>query len=80
MIRLLLIVAIVAVGWYLYRRLIAGPTRPGEQPPAAPPAGKIAPCEECGVHAPENDGVQFHGKFFCSPEHLQSWLKKNGPG
>lgn len=79
MIRLLLIVAIVAVGWYLYRRLIAGPARTGEQPPAAP-AGKISPCDECGVHAPESDGVQFHGKFFCCPEHLQSWLKKNGPG
>lgn len=79
MIRLLLIVAIVAVGWYLYRRLIAGPGTTG-QPPAAPGGGKIAKCDECGVHAPEQDGVQYQTRFFCCPEHLQSWLKKNGPG
>ncbi|MFZ5757699.1 MAG: PP0621 family protein [Pseudomonadota bacterium] len=76
LVRLLLLAAVAAVAWYLYRRLTA---RPAGQPPAAPQA-RISPCAECGVHAPENTGVHFRDHFFCSPEHLQSWLKKNNPG
>lgn len=80
MIRLLLIAAIVAVGWYLYRQWSqpAGPRSDGVPP--APPQTAIARCQECGVHAPENSGVRYQDKFFCCPDHLQSWLKKQGQG
>lgn len=77
-VRLLLIAAIVAVGWYLYRQW----TRPGSSqegvgtPPAEPPA--MAKCEECGVHVPASGGVRYQDHFFCTPQHLQDWVRRQG--
>lgn len=79
MARLLLILAIAAVGWYLYRRLKAGgpPATPG-QPPAGQKQPAMLRCAECGVHAPEGSGVRYQSQFFCSPDHLAEYLRKHG--
>lgn len=79
MVRLLLLIAIAAVAWYLYRRIVVAPKIPPTTPP--PPAAGPDPvtrCEECGVHVPEKNGVRFQDKFFCGPDHLNSYLRKNG--
>lgn len=75
--RLLLILAIAAVGWYLYRRLTMGAPPPASTPPPAPP-GAMLRCAECGVHAPEASGVRYQTLFFCSPEHLSEYVRKHG--
>lgn len=78
--RLLLIAAIVAVGWYLYRRLVI---RPGSaNPPATPPVATgedaVTRCAQCGVHVPDKSGVRYQTLFFCSPEHLNEHLRQQG--
>lgn len=81
--RLLLILAIAGVAYYLFRRLTAGNSTSGSDRPAptrAPDAPPVKRCAECGVHAPEDGGVQYQNLFFCSPEHLQEYLRKGGPG
>lgn len=80
MIRLLLIAAIAAVAWYLFRRLTGGrPAGPTTPPPGNPgQQGTITRCAECGIHAPEASGVRYHNLFFCSPEHLNDYLRKGG--
>lgn len=80
--RLLLLVAIAAVAWYLFRRLRNPP--PGQaNPPAGPQSGPaqspITRCTECGVHAPESNGVHYQNLFFCCPEHLNDYVRKRGP-
>lgn len=79
MARLLLIVAIIAVGWYLYRRLVV---RPGVGGPSTPPAptgeDAVTRCAQCGVHVPEKSGVRYQSLFFCSPEHLNDHLRQQG--
>lgn len=79
--RLLLLAAIVAVGWYLYRQwnLPAGGQggAPGT-PPQAPPPQNVTRCLECGIHVPESNGVRYQNMFFCCPEHMNSWLRKQG--
>lgn len=85
MARLLLIVLIAAVGWYLYRRLTLGGGNasaggsPGAPGPATPPP-VMQRCAECGVHAAESAGVRYQNLFFCSPEHLDAYLGKHGRG
>ena len=77
MARLLLLIAIVATGWYLYR-LAAGRGTPAAPPPVAP-APAMNRCAECGVHAPEGDGVRYQTLFFCCPQHLDDYVKRQGP-
>lgn len=81
--RLLLILAIAGVAYYLFRRLTAGNRTSGGDGPAATRAAdapSVKRCAECGVHAPEESGVKYQNLFFCSPEHLQAYLRKGGPG
>lgn len=82
--RLLLLVTLVAIGWFVFRRLGrppanvgGGPGRPagGQQPPAQ---AHVSLCAECGVHAPDNTGIRYQNLFFCSPEHLNAWLARQG--
>lgn len=81
--RLLLILAIAGVAYYLYRRLTAGNQNSGNDSQAATrttDAPAVKRCAECGVHAPEEGGVRYQNLFFCTPEHLQAYLRKGGPG
>lgn len=83
LLRLLLLVAIAIAGYVLFRRLLGRGQARGDQPPSSPPAPDVAPvtrCARCGVHAPESGGVRYQNLFFCSPDHLQAYLKKGGPG
>jgi len=81
MARIFLLIAIAAVGWYLYRRLVV---RPGNAnppaPPAAPGADTVTRCAHCGVHVPDKSGVHYQSLFFCSPDHLNEYLRQQGKG
>lgn len=78
--RLLFYIAIAAAIWYVWRRMQAGKTQPQNRPPATPvDQGAMGRCAECGVHVPEQSGVRYQTLFFCSPDHLNSYLRKNGP-
>ena len=36
---------------------------------------QIKACLYCNTHIPENEGIVQDGDFFCSDEHLNSFLK-----
>lgn len=79
MFRLLLIAAIIAAAWYLYRRIAVGKnigTDNPSAPPAAPGQDIIRRCDQCGIHVPEVTGVRYQALFFCCPEHLNEHLRK----
>lgn len=81
-VRLLLIAGIVAVGWYLFRQWTrpASTQKDADKSPGQPPepSPTMVCCEECGVHAPANNGVRYQDRFFCTPQHLQDWLRRQG--
>lgn len=31
----------------------------------------MLPCNTCGLHVPDNEGIHKHGQFYCSAEHVQ---------
>lgn len=31
----------------------------------------MLPCERCGVHVPETEGVRVEGRFYCCAEHAR---------
>lgn len=80
MIRLLLLVAIATVAWYLYRRIKTGAGTPTNGNDATPPTTSdqhiVRRCDQCGVHVPESTGVRYQEQFFCCPEHLNENLRK----
>lgn len=87
LVRILLLVAIVIAGYVLFRRLMGGggqkpgrPAPPQTSEPQAPDPAPVTRCAHCGVHAPESGGVRYQNLFFCSPDHLQAYLKKGGAG
>jgi uncharacterized protein len=72
---LLLFLLLLCVVYFLRRKFSAGPARsaPPESvaPPAVREAEQVLPCAHCGVLVPHSEGVESHGRFYCSAEHAQ---------
>lgn len=69
--KLLLLLAVLAVAYMLWRNARIG-TRRDAPPPPAPPAlpQEMVACEVCGLHLPRSDAVHGQdGRHFCSQEH-----------
>lgn len=67
--KLLLIILVFALAWWVlgkYRRSI---TR--EDPPRAAIPEDMVRCEHCGVHLPRSESHASGDKFFCSEDHLR---------
>ncbi|APZ43955.1 PP0621 family protein [Acidihalobacter ferrooxydans] len=63
--RLLLLIAIAAVGYYLYRSL----RRPKAPPPRQVHAEDAVRCEYCGVHLPASEAIRVGTHPYCSEAH-----------
>ncbi|WP_418287992.1 PP0621 family protein [Melaminivora suipulveris] len=71
MMKYLVLAAVIAVVWALWR---SGQRRP---PPAAPRAGKRQPdapeamvrCARCGVHLPQSQALLEDGRSYCCDAH-----------
>lgn len=66
--RLLFMLAVIAIVWWLWRnhRL------PGRGPrPASGREITTVRCQLCGVHVPQQQALQSHGHWYCSAQHLQ---------
>lgn len=74
MLKYLVLLAVVAVVYGLWR---SGQRRAAPPPPAAPPAppaGKPLPepmvrCARCGVHLPHSQALQHDGRSYCCAAH-----------
>jgi uncharacterized protein len=70
--RLLILIAIVAAGFWLWRRFIRPPKRAdnlGRKP--AP----MVRCAQCGVHVPRENALNQDEHWYCSRAHLEQGRK-----
>jgi uncharacterized protein len=67
--KLLLIVLVFVLAWWILKSYRKSITRE-EPPPAAVPEDMVR-CAHCGVHLPRSESHAGSGQFFCSEEHLR---------
>jgi len=80
--RLLLILGISFLVWIGYRFLkntwssrIKEVEQQEKQQPQQKRVQQIKACAYCKTHIPEDEGVYENGQFFCSYQHLDSYLE-----
>lgn len=80
--RLLLILGISFLAWIGYRFLkntwanrIKEVEQKEKQQPQPKKVQQIKACAYCKTHIPEDEGVYENGQFFCSYQHLDSYLE-----
>lgn len=69
----LLVLAVVLIGFYVWRS-----SREGRQPPPAPRPGKapdatpsieMVQCARCGIHCPSTDAIAGKQGVYCTAQH-----------
>jgi uncharacterized protein len=69
----LLVLAVVLIGFYVWRS-----SREGRKPPAAPrsdkpssaaPSIEIVQCARCGIHCPSTDAIAGKLGVYCTAQH-----------
>jgi len=71
---LILILAIwlgVMILRYFYRKRVSSQNKPTLK------TEHMVRCESCGVHVPQTDACQYGKKWFCSSQHMQSFIDKH---
>jgi uncharacterized protein len=66
----LLLVAFVAIAWWLWKKRSV--QRGQQQAPAARAPEAMVVCAHCGVHLPASDSVSENGAHFCSDAHRRA--------
>ena len=69
MAKLLLIVIVGVVVYFIVRSYARSVAKSAGQTPRARPGEDMVRCAQCGVHLPKSESIVTHGKFFCSEEH-----------
>jgi len=67
--KLILLVLIFALAWWLLKKYSGSITR--KEPPQSRVTEDMVRCEHCGVHLPRSESHASGGKFFCSEDHLR---------
>ncbi|MDN5862627.1 MAG: hypothetical protein L0H19_04175 [Salinisphaera sp.] len=68
LLRLILLAALIAVGWYAYRRYLRSPAR--REQIDKPVYQPMVACRRCGVHLPTEQALIWRGAAYCCREHL----------
>ena len=71
MAKLLLLLGVIAVIFWLLVRQRQGAAHDAPESPAPRPAEKMVSCARCGVHLPESEAIVVAGRPYCCPEHSQ---------
>lgn len=76
--RLLLLVAIIAAAFWLWRRFTQ-PTAPRSNKPTdrTTPTPMVR-CEQCGTHVPRDLALVKDERWFCSQAHLEQGPHSSG--
>ncbi|HCP53330.1 MAG: hypothetical protein CMK72_18225 [Pseudomonadaceae bacterium] len=69
--RLILIIAIAAAGYWLFRR-ITRPARPKTKANAAKP---MVRCAHCNLYLPQEQALEQNSRWYCSKKHLEQGPK-----
>lgn len=72
--RLLMLIAIIWLGWIVYRRWRMLRTRQAPPPVQTGQAqsGKTCKCAHCGVHIPAEEALWLEQRPFCCEEHRRA--------
>jgi uncharacterized protein len=73
--RVLLLLFLVVIAFWLIRRAIARSRGRGAVDAAPPREGELVRCARCGVHLPRAEARSAAGLEYCSDEHARL-----GPG
>ena len=67
--RLLVLIGLIGLSYYLLKRFLA-PSRPvKKQPDSFQP---MVRCDYCGLHVPQQEAIAQAGeKYYCSDKHAQ---------
>jgi uncharacterized protein len=68
--RFLVLVAIVVLAFWLFRRALAR-ARQGVPPPASAGQGDLVKCAHCGTHLPLAEARTVGERRYCSDEHAR---------
>lgn len=72
--RTILIAAIAAAVYYLYKRW-SNPPAPSSHPPSG--AQAMRKCAHCGLHLPEKEAISINQLYFCSEDHQKRYLQEH---
>jgi len=77
LIRLLSILFLLWVGWFLLRNYLARQNRATKNTPRKPlGTTRVVKCGYCEVHLPENTALHEDDLWFCNQAHRQAWLEQ----
>lgn len=74
MIKLLIIIAVIALAYWVLKSYVRSLSRPRP----APTGEDMVRCVQCGVHLPKSESLTVQGSFFCSDAHRRLYQQKNG--
>jgi len=80
MMKLLLMLALLAVVFYMLGARRGRPDEPeasAKPPPPAPPKEMLR-CAECGMHMPADEALPGRGGVFCGAEHRNRFEARQG--
>lgn len=67
--RLIIILAIIYLGYRLYLSWQKSKKKPKPEPPKQ--VENMVRCHHCDLHIPETDAIEHDGQYYCSQKHLQ---------
>lgn len=67
LIRLIILLAVVAVLLWLLKRLFSPDPEPEQVEPSKPE--NMRQCKYCGVHVPESSAISVNNEPYCCKEH-----------
>jgi uncharacterized protein len=78
MLRLILLLAAVAIVVSLIKRRLSQALRKPPQQPSSPKseaAETVVRCDHCGTHIPASEAITHQGQHFCCPAHQRDHQK-----
>jgi len=71
--RLIFIIAVIAVIYWLLKSYLRQPT----QNSTPETSEDMVRCSQCGVHLPKSESILAGGEFFCSEAHRRERAERN---
>lgn len=76
MTRIILLIALIAVLYYVIKR-IAASWHPNNAPD--PTQKKLVQCNSCGTHILESESIVIHGQYYCNNPQCNPESTQNTP-
>ena len=70
--RLIFILAVVAVVYWLLKSYLKQPP----QKSSPEPSEDMVRCAQCGVHLPKSESILTGGEYFCGEAHRREYAEK----